>query len=297
MNIIETHGLTKDYGKGRGVFELELMVPQGRVVGFLGPNGAGKTTTIRQLMGFIRPDAGTAHIFGQDCFAKAPAIQARVGYLPGEIAFPDDMTGDGYLRFAANLRGKAGRASLARAQELCRRFELDPKLRIKRMSKGTKQKLGIIAAFMHSPELYLLDEPTSGLDPLMQGTFLALLAEEKAAGKTILLSSHIFEEVERTCDTAAILRAGRLVAVENMEALRKSRRKVFSLRFADEKTAVLFANGLTDAAREGARVTVPVTGDVDALVKRAACYPVRDLSVRPQSLEELFLHYYGGDVQ
>lgn len=295
MNVIETRGLTKDYGRGRGVFALDLAVKQGQVLGFLGPNGAGKTTTIRQLMGFIRPDSGTAQIFGQDCFAKAPAVQARVGYLPGEIAFPDDMTGEEYLRFAARLRGS--RAAMGRAKELCGRFELDGKMRIKRMSKGTKQKLGIVAAFMHSPELYLLDEPTSGLDPLMQGHFLALLAEEKAAGKTILLSSHIFEEVERTCDTAAILRAGRLVATENMDALRKSRRKVFSLRFADEKAALMFANGLAEAAREGARVTVPVTGDVDALVKRAAGYPLRDLSVRPQSLEELFLHYYGGDVQ
>lgn len=295
MNVIETRGLTKDYGRGRGVFTLDLAVKQGQVLGFLGPNGAGKTTTIRQLMGFIRPDSGTAQIFGQDCFAKAPAVQARVGYLPGEIAFPDDMTGEEYLRFAARLRGS--RAAMGRAKELCGRFELDGKMRIKRMSKGTKQKLGIVAAFMHSPELYLLDEPTSGLDPLMQGHFLALLAEEKAAGKTILLSSHIFEEVERTCDTAAILRAGRLVATENMDALRKSRRKVFSLRFADEKAALMFANGLAEAVREGARVTVPVTGDVDALVKRAAGYPLRDLSVRPQSLEELFLHYYGGDAQ
>ncbi len=295
MNVIETRGLTKDYGRGRGVFALDLAVKQGQVLGFLGPNGAGKTTTIRQLMGFIRPDSGTAQIFGQDCFAKAPAVQARVGYLPGEIAFPDDMTGEEYLRFAARLRGS--RAAMGRAKELCGRFELDGKMRIKRMSKGTKQKLGIVAAFMHSPELYLLDEPTSGLDPLMQGHFLALLAEEKAAGKTILLSSHIFEEVERTCDTAAILRAGRLVATENMDALRKSRRKVFSLRFADEKAALMFANGLAEAAREGARVTVPVTGEVDALVKRAAGYPLRDLSVRPQSLEELFLHYYGGDAQ
>ncbi len=295
MNVIETRGLTKDYGRGRGVFALDLVVKQGQVLGFLGPNGAGKTTTIRQLMGFIRPDSGTAQIFGQDCFAKAPAVQARVGYLPGEIAFPDDMTGEEYLRFAARLRGS--RAAMGRAKELCGRFEMDGKMRIKRMSKGTKQKLGIVAAFMHSPELYLLDEPTSGLDPLMQGHFLALLAEEKAAGKTILLSSHIFEEVERTCDTAAILRAGRLVATENMDALRKSRRKVFSLRFADEKAALMFANGLAEAAREGARVTVPVTGDVDALVKRAAGYPLRDLSVRPQSLEELFLHYYGGDAQ
>ena len=295
MNVIETRGLTKDYGRGRGVFALDLAVKQGQVLGFLGPNGAGKTTTIRQLMGFIRPDSGTAQIFGQDCFAKAPAVQARVGYLPGEIAFPDDMTGEEYLRFAARLRGS--RTAMGRAKELCGRFELDGKMRIKRMSKGTKQKLGIVAAFMHSPELYLLDEPTSGLDPLMQGHFLALLAEEKAAGKTILLSSHIFEEVERTCDTAAILRAGRLVATENMDALRKSRRKVFSLRFADENAALMFANGLAEAVQEGARVTVPVTGDVDALVKRAAGYPLRDLSVRPQSLEELFLHYYGGDAQ
>ena len=147
MNVIETRGLTKDYGRGRGVFALDLAVKQGQVLGFLGPNGAGKTTTIRQLMGFIRPDSGTAQIFGQDCFAKAPAVQARVGYLPGEIAFPDDMTGEEYLRFAARLRGS--RTAMGRAKELCGRFELDGKMRIKRMSKGTKQKLGIVAAFMH----------------------------------------------------------------------------------------------------------------------------------------------------
>ena len=159
------------------------------------------------------------------------------------------------------------------------------------------KRQGIICAFMQKPEILLLDEPTSGLDPLMQNKFIELILEEKQRGTTILLSSHIFEEVERTCDTAAILRAGRLVATENMDALRKSRRKVFSLRFADEKAALMFANGLAEAVREGARVTVPVTGDVDALVKRAAGYPLRDLSVRPQSLEELFLHYYGGDAQ
>ena len=293
-HVIEVRGLTKDYGRGRGVFGLDLSVNKGQVLGFLGPNGAGKTTTIRQLMGFVRPDSGTASILGMDCFAQASRVQEHVGYLPGEIAFLDGMTGEGYLRFAAKLRG-GNAAVLARAQELCRRFELDASAKIRRMSKGTKQKLGIVAAFMHDPEIYLLDEPTSGLDPLMQAEFLNLVAEEKGRGKTILLSSHIFEEVERICDDAAILRRGRLVSVENMERLKQSRCRVFQLEFDGEKSALLFADGLPGAVRRETRVTVSVQGDVDALLKRAALYPVRDLSVRPQSLEELFLHYYGGE--
>lgn len=295
MNVIETRGLTKDYGRGRGVFALDLAVKQGQVLGFLGPNGAGKTTTIRQLMGFIRPDSGTAQIFGQDCFAKAPAVQARVGYLPGEIAFPDDMTGEEYLRFAARLRGS--RTAMGRAKELCGRFELDGKMRIKRMSKGTKQKLGIVAAFMHSPELYLLDEPTSGLDPLMQGHFLALLAEEKAAGKTILLSSHIFEEVERTCDRVGMIKRGVLVNVDDIAGLRAAKRKSYIVNFATDQEALNFVKEDFEILNiSGRQVTVRLSGEMAPLVKALGNYQVVGLETMSQSLEDVFIHFYGGDA-
>ena len=234
MHVIELCGLTKDYGSGKGVFGLQLTVPKGEVLGFLGPNGAGKTTTIRQLMGFIRPDAGTARIGGLDCFRQAETIQASLGYLPGEIAFMDEMTGLDFIKFIAGMKGMK---DLGRARELMDQFELDPSGRIKRMSKGTKQKIGIVCAFMQQPALLILDEPTSGLDPLMQNKFVELIAREKKRGATIFMSSHMFEEVERTCDRAAIIKEGRIVAVEEMENLRRSKRKEFEIVFADEAGA------------------------------------------------------------
>ena len=199
-NIIEIDHITKDYGNGRGVFDISFQVKKGEVLGFLGPNGAGKTTTIRQLMGFLRPDSGSVQILGMDCFHDAHKIAGSLGYLPGEIAFIDAMTGIKFIRFIANMKGMK---DLGRAPELMERFELNPSAKIKKMSKGTKQKIGIICAFMQDPDILLLDEPTSGLDPLMQNEFIDLILEEKERGKTILLSSHIFEEVERTCDRAA----------------------------------------------------------------------------------------------
>lgn len=291
-DMIQVEHLTKDYGRGRGVFDVNFRVAPGEAFGFLGPNGAGKTTTMRHLMGFVRPDAGRVLIAGLDCFSAARQVQQKVGYLPGELSLAEDMTGDGFLRFVARMKRVPGGG---RTKELCDRFEVDGKSRIRRMSKGQKQKIGLVCAFLADPEVYLLDEPTSGLDPLMQNRFLELLEEEKRRGKTILLSSHLFEEVERVCDRTAVLRAGRVAAIESVQALRSAQMRIFTLRFETEKAALLFADGLSGATREGRVVTARVRGSVDAFLKRAACYPVADLQARSQTLEERFLHYYGGD--
>ena len=269
MSMIQIENLTRDYGGGKGVFDLSFEVNQGEAFGFLGPNGAGKTTTIRHLMGFLKTQSGHCTINGLDCWKDRCAIQSRLGYIPGEISFFDDMTGTEFLRFAASYRG-LGRYS--RAEELTARFELNPKGKIKKMSKGMKQKLGIVAAFMHDPDILILDEPTSGLDPLMQSRFIDLVSEEKQRGKTILLSSHIFEEVERTCDRVGIIRQGRLAAVDSTEALRQRHMRPYAVTLESEALAQSFAEDF-GGTRNGLTVTVTAK----------------------QSLEEIFMHYYGGE--
>lgn len=290
MHVIETEHLTKDYGKGRGVFDVSFEVKQGEVFGFLGPNGAGKTTTIRQLMGFVKPGGGTARIQGKDCFREREQIQKKLGYLPGETAFMDEMKGEEFIRLIGKLKGIH---DFSRAEELIRQFELDPSGRIGRTSKGTRQKIGIICAFMQRPEILILDEPTSGLDPLMQNRFIELLLEEKEKGTTIFLSSHIFEEIERTCDRTAFIRNGRIVAVEQMEHMRKNRRKIYEITLEEEQEAQKFAGKFPGAACSGRCVTVE-TAELGRLIQELARTKVTDLKTRSQSLEELFLSYYGG---
>ena len=269
MNVIQIEKLTRDYGGGKGIFDVSFQVERGEVFGFLGPNGAGKTTTIRHLMGFIRPQAGSCTINGADCWKESSRIQRNLGYIPGEISFFDDMTGTEFLAFTAKYRGLSG---VTREQELLERFELNPKGKIKKMSKGMKQKIGIVAAFMHDPEVLILDEPTSGLDPLMQSRFVELIAEEKQRGKTILLSSHMFEEVERTCDRIGIIRQGKLAAVDSVDALRHRHLRAYRVTLDTEELAKAFAADF-GGRQEGCAVTVSAK----------------------QSLEEIFMHYYGGD--
>ena len=211
MDIIKINNLTKDYGNKKGIFNVNISIKKGEVFGFLGPNGAGKTTTIRNLMGFIRPDSGTCSILGMDCFKESEKIKEKLGYLAGEIAFFDDLTGIKLLNFLADMKGIKDKGKM---NELIERFELDPRGKVKKMSKGMKQKIGIISAFMSDAEVFILDEPTSGLDPLMQNRFVDLVLEEKKKGKTILMSSHIFEEIEKTCDRTAIIRNGKIVAID-----------------------------------------------------------------------------------
>lgn len=291
MNVIEIHDITKDYGNQKGVFDVSFNVRKGEILGFLGPNGAGKTTTIRQLMGFTRPDKGSLTIGGMDCFSKAEQIQKDLGYLPGEIAFIDSMTGDGFIRFVAKMKGLK---DLTRMEELKRMFELNASGKIKKMSKGMKQKIGIVCAFMQDPDILILDEPTSGLDPLMQNKFIELIMEEKQRGKTILMSSHIFEEVERTCDRAAIIKDGRLMAVENIEKLRTGKSKTVELRLSTEADAASLASLVPGAQVKKKMVTVKVKGSMDGLLKKASQFTVEDMDIHTASLEELFMHFYGG---
>lgn len=268
MSVITIENLVRDYGGGKGIFDLSFHVDQGEAFGFLGPNGAGKTTTIRHLMGFLKPESGKCTIDGLDCFRERDQVQARLGYIPGEISFFDDMTGTEFLRFIAEYRKIS---TQNRMKELLERFELDPKSKIKKMSKGMKQKLGIVAAFMHDPDILILDEPTSGLDPLMQSRFVNLVAEEKEHGKTVLMSSHMFEEVERTCDRIGIIREGRMVTVDSAAALHERHTRSYTVTLDNEAAAKAFAADFGGICN-GDQVTVTTK----------------------QSLEEIFMDYYGG---
>lgn len=269
MSVINIQNLTRDYGNGKGIFEVSISVDKGEVFGFLGPNGAGKTTTIRHLMGFIKPKAGNCQINGLDCWKNSDEIQKSLGYIPGEINFFDDMTGKEFLKFISKYRNLKNDN---RMSEMIDRFELDPKGKIKKMSKGMKQKLGIVAAFMHDPDILILDEPTSGLDPLMQNRFIELIEEEKKKGKTILLSSHMFEEVEHTCDRIGIIRNGRIVTVDSIDTMRKRHMRSYTIRFDTLEEAKAFAKDFDGTCTDN---TVTVTAK--------------------QGLEAIFMNYYGGE--
>lgn len=294
--MIALRGLTRRFPGGRGIADLSFEVAHGEVFGFLGPNGAGKSTTLRHLMGFLRPDAGVAEIGGLDCWTQAARVQNSVGYLPGEIGFPDGITATAFLDLLAGMR-RLG-AGRERRAALLDRFELDPGQAIRKMSKGTRQKVGLVAALMHRPEVLILDEPTSGLDPLMQQRFLECILEEKARGTTVLMSSHAFAEVERVSDRVGIIRQGRLVAVDPIADLRRAQRKVFTVAFgsdADGAAAALAAAGLTVLARRGQELDVELHGDYNALVRALGGRDVTTLDARPLNLEQIFLHFYGAE--
>lgn len=293
MSVIEIKNLTKDYGNKKGIFNVNLSVKSGEVFGFLGPNGAGKTTTIRNLMGFIHPDKGSCLIKGIDCSKESYKIQDNLGYLPGEIAFMDDMTGIEFIKFIADMKGLK---DFSRANELIKNFELDTKGKIKKMSKGMKQKIGIVCAFMSNPDILILDEPTSGLDPLMQNKFVDLILSEKEKGKTIFMSSHIFDEVEKTCDRTAIIKDGNVVAVENMNTLSNSKHKSYVITFTNEEEAKEFSKEKFNVKELiGNVVTVEVKGDINPFIEALSKYSIKNLDVKTQSLEELFMHFYGGE--
>ena len=292
MSVIKVDNISKDYGSKRGVFNLSFEVNRGEIFGMLGPNGAGKTTTIRQLMGFIKSDKGSAKILDMDCFVNRENIQLKLGYLPGEIAFMDEMKGSDFIRFIAEMKSIK---SKKRINELTDLFEFDANRKIKNMSKGTKQKIAIVCAFMNEPEVVILDEPTSGLDPLMQKKFIELILEEKKKGTTIFMSSHIFEEVEKTCDRTAILKDGKLIVIENMEELKNKRKKVFEIIFKTEKDADSFADKYNADVMKNQNtymVKAAVSGEINNFIKDLSNYDVLDINSVTQTLEELFLHFY-----
>lgn len=300
MNILDIKQLTRDYGQGRGIFDLSLSIEEGEVFGFLGPNGAGKTTTIRHLMGFIKPQVGTCTIRGLDCWQSRDKIQKDLGYIPGEMSFFDDLSGKAFLDFIDRYRHPGGfKADVqSRTKALLERFELDPGAKLKKMSKGTKQKVGIVAAFMHDPSVYILDEPTSGLDPLMQLRFIDLLLEEKRRGKSILLSSHMFEEVERTCHRLAIIKEGHIVAEDAVDRLKASQTKRFIITLIDAKDAALLKGNLEQAgiaveSLKDTELTCLIGTELNLLIRILQQFDVLNIHTPKQSLEDIFIDFYG----
>ncbi|WIH90647.1 ABC transporter ATP-binding protein [Brachyspira pilosicoli] len=291
MSVIKVDNISKDYGSKRGVFNLSFEVNRGEIFGMLGPNGAGKTTTIRQLMGFIKSDKGSAKILDMDCFVNRENIQLKLGYLPGEIAFMDEMKGSDFIRFIAEMKSIK---SKKRINDLTDLFELDANRKIKSMSKGTKQKIAIVCAFMNEPEVVILDEPTSGLDPLMQKKFIELILEEKKKGTTIFMSSHIFEEVEKTCDRTAILKDGKLIAIENMEELKSKKNKNFEVVFKTNEEALNFKNKISFKSEINNNIVKLsiINNEINNFIKELSNYDILDINSSSQTLEELFLHFY-----
>ncbi len=293
---IATSGLSKDYGSGRGLFDLELEVGRGEVFGFLGPNGAGKSTTLRLLLGLIRPTAGTARVLDLDVVRDSLAARRRIGFLPGDLALYPRLTGLQLLEFLAALRGGTD----ARYRDaLIERLGAEVDRPVRELSTGNRQKLGLVQAFMHRPELLILDEPISGLDPLVQQSFHQLLHEVSTAGATVLLSSHTLSEVERVTSRLAILRRGRLVVVDSIENLRGVATQRLEIEFASPVAADEFRAlpNVVDVAVEGTTLMISFEGSADPVIKRAAAHEVRAIRPREDDLEDIFLRYYRGETQ
>jgi ABC-2 type transport system ATP-binding protein len=298
---IETRALTKRYGAQRGIEEIDLVVLPGEVFGFLGPNGAGKTTTIRVLLDELRPTSGSASVLGLDSHVDATALHGRIGYLPGDLALYERLTGAAHLDWLARLRGDPHPVDRERLVE---RFEVELDRPIHDLSKGNRQKIGLVQAFMHRPELVILDEPTTGLDPLMQDEFQQLLRELTDDGCTIFLSSHSLDEVQHVADRVGIIREGRLVTVQTVEDLEAAAVHRVEIRFAETVAPEEFV-GLPgvrdlvidqDPAGTGSRLRFSLAGDPDPVVKAAAAHTVTDLVSQHADLEEIFLTFYRGAI-
>jgi ABC-2 type transport system ATP-binding protein len=291
---ILTDSLSKSYGETLALDTLDLVVHTGEIFGFLGPNGAGKTTTIRLLLDIIRPDSGQATVLGLDPRAQGVELRRRVGFLPGDFVVDGRQTSWQFLTYLGNLRGGVSRASI---ESLGDRLDLDLDLRIASLSKGNRQKVGLVQAFMHSPELLILDEPTSGLDPLVAREFLKLASEARREGQTVFMSSHILSEVQQVADRAGIVREGRLVAVDDVDELRSRAIRNVRIVFADEVAAKEFEaiDEVADLTVEGNMLTCRLVGEADAFVKRAARHQVIDFVSEEPDLEELFFVYYTGE--
>lgn len=301
-HVIETSHLTKDYGFGRGIFDINIHVDQGEVFGFLGPNGAGKSTTIRHLMGFSRPDSGSARILGTEALEGYHKILNRVGYIPGEIALPAGLTGWEFIRMMQNMQNIHNEEKLKEMLDL---FELKDNVlsgETKRMSLGVKRKLAVVTAFMSDPEVLILDEPTSGLDPVMQDTFIRFIHKEKRRGKTILLSSHIFSEIDSTCDRIAIIKDGTIVSEFIANDLKHASRKYYSIGFQEATALEKLLSGakqvdsfvLINKAQNEAYISVE-DKDLNLLIDILSDLPVSFFSNRKETLEDYFMKFYKED--
>jgi ABC-2 type transport system ATP-binding protein len=289
--VIRTRGLVKDYGRTRALAGLDLEVQAGEVYGFIGPNGAGKSTTIRVLLDLLRPTAGEVEVLGASPAQGGPAQRARIGYLPGELALVGRLTAREHLHHLAALRGGRG---VERIDALAERFTLELDRPFRALSRGNKQKVGVVQAFMHEPELLVLDEPTSGLDPLLQHEFLALVRETAARGATIFMSSHVLREVETVADRVAVIREGRTVDVDSVQGLRARAGQRVALTFAEAPDPAPFAalSEIRDATVDGTTLRCRLHGEPDGLLKLAARHHVTRWTARDLDLEDLFLDLY-----
>ena len=298
MPVIEVSHLTKDYGHGRGVFDVSIKVEQGMCYGFLGPNGAGKTTTIRHLMGFSKPQSGSTSILGCDSWNCADELKNAVGYLPGEIAFPKGLTGTEFLDMQMKLCRVKDEAY---KNELLERFQLDPSMRVEKMSLGVRRKLAVVTAFLHDPDILILDEPTSGLDPIMQQNFIDFILSEKKRGKTILLSSHIFHEVDACCDRISIIKDGRIVADFVADELKNRSTKIYRISFSDKDSydAFVCKDYLFHSRNEKklrARVMIEAA-QINRLLTDITPLSVTEFQEIPFTLEDYFMEFYKNDCQ
>ena len=293
MPLIEICDLTKDYGNGRGIFDINLTIEEGEVFGFVGTNGAGKTTTIRHLMGFLKPDRGRVTVAGLDAWKHAAEIKKKVGYVPGEIAFPDARTGTEFLRRQAELLGVE---VLSYAESIIDRLQLDPTAHLKRMSKGMKQKTAIVASLLADAEILILDEPTTGLDPLMRREYLSILAEQKEKGKTIFMSSHLFEEVEELCDKVALIKDGKLIDIKATKDIKHHADKVYTITFATADDFVKFlAEPFAFKGKDAGRNEVQVQlndRDINRLFQVLKNYRLQSFSENKYTLEQYFNNFY-----
>lgn len=292
--MIKVEHLTKDYGSQRGVFDVSFSVNEGEVFGFLGPNGAGKTTTIRHIMGFSKPQMGETSVLGINSWLNPSGIQKDLGYLPGELAFPQNLSGSSFISMMAKLRGLK---DMSKMEYLSKKFELDSRGSIKRMSLGTKRKLAIVTAFMHDPKILILDEPTSGLDPIMQNVFINFIIEEKRRGKTVLLSSHIFSEVDATCDRIAIIKDGRIVSTVISDTLRHNESKVYKIEFSGNEDFERFIAQkpleIQSIKKEKLQVKVLVNDiQINTFFSVMATYTVTFISEIKFTLEDYFMDFY-----
>lgn len=292
--VIRTERLVKDYESARGLDGLDLEVHAGEVYGYLGPNGAGKTTTIRIFLDLIRPTSGRAEVLGLDPRRNGVLLRSRIGYLAGDFVVDGRQTGRELLTYLGNLRGGV---PADRIEAMADRLDLDLARTIRGLSRGNRQKIGIVQAFMHDPELLVLDEPTSGLDPFLQQEFATMARDAAAAGRTVFMSSHVMSEVQQTADRVGIVRQGRLVTVERVEDLRERSMRTVEIRFDEAVSAEEFAAvpGLRDVTVEDTMLRCRLLGSADALVKAAARHTVVTLAVEEADLEEIFFHHYAND--
>nr|ABK00528.1 ABC transporter ATP-binding protein, CesC [Bacillus cereus] len=288
--MIKIEGLTKEFGNGKGIFDVTFEVKQGEVFGFLGPNGAGKSTTIRHLMGFIKPSKGAATINGFDCWKEADQVKKHVGYLPGEIAFPEEMTAYDFIRLIAGMKGMS---DLGRAEEFIEKFQLDMRVHIKKMSKGMKQKLAIVAAFLHDPDILILDEPSTGLDPLMQNILVDFILEEKKCGKTILISSHIFDEIKDTADTICIIKNGKIVESGDLKTLKSAQKRYLKAYFTQEvDVELLQRSNLQIEKVENLVATILIQQNINEIMRELMKYDLINVEIMEPEIKDIFIKHY-----